>query len=77
MNVAWPNYDDQALKKDFVLIVVQVNGKLRGKFDVEPDTSEEVLKEIILADDTIQKFIQQKPIKKFIYIPGKLANIVV
>jgi len=57
--------------------VVQVNGKLRGKFDVVPQSSEEQVRKLVLEDAKIQEFIQGKPIRRFIYLPGKLANIVV
>ena len=58
-------------------VVVQVNGKLRGKFSVAVDISEEEIKKIALSDEGIQKWILDKPVKKFIYLPGKLVNIVV
>ncbi len=76
-NVSWPSFDATAIKQDLIQVVVQVNGKLRGKFDVAVDISEAQLKEMILADVTIQKFLAGQPIKKFIYIPGKIANLVV
>jgi len=76
-HVPWPQYDEEALKQDFIQIIVQVNGKLRGRFQVATDIKEEELKEFILADQKIQEFVQGKPVKKFIYVPGKLANIVV
>ncbi|VAW19267.1 Leucyl-tRNA synthetase, partial [hydrothermal vent metagenome] len=73
----WPTYDEDILKQDVVQIIVQVNGKLRAKCDVAADSSQEQIKEIALADDRVQSFVAGKEIKKFIYIPGKLANIVV
>jgi leucyl-tRNA synthetase len=74
---SWPSFDEKALKQDVIQVVVQVNGKLRGKFDVSASADEAQVREIALADAGIQKFIQGQPIKKFIYIPGKLVNIVV
>ena len=77
VRVPWPSYDKNALKQDTVLVVAQVNGKLRGKFDVPTEITEEEIKKIVLADEKIQEFVQNKPIKKFIYIPRKLVNLVV
>ncbi len=73
----WPSYRDDALAKDEVLIVVQVNGKLRGKFNVPADSEDDVLKEKALEDDRVQKFIDGKPVKKMIIVKNKLVNIVV
>ena len=77
VGAAWPTYDENALKQDTVRIVVQVNGKLRGTFDVAATSNEDQIKEMVLADEKIQKFVQGKPVRKFIYVPGKLANVVV
>ena len=74
---AWPTHDEEALKQDLIQIVAQVNGKLRGKFDVPADITEEALRQIILSDPKVKEFTQGKPPRKFIYVPGKLANIVV
>ncbi len=73
----WPQHDEKALEKSVILIVAQVNGKLRGKFEVPADITEEKIREIVLADPKVQEFIAGKPVKKVIYIPGKLVNIVV
>jgi leucyl-tRNA synthetase len=73
----WPKYDERALKQDTVLVVAQVNGKLRAKFHVEADSSEAQVKAVVLADEKVQKHVDGKPIRKFIYIKNKLVNIVV
>ena len=73
----WPVFSESALEKDELLIVVQVNGKLRGKFTVAADTEEDVLKEKALGDERVQKFIDNKPVKKVIVVKDKLVNIVV
>jgi leucyl-tRNA synthetase len=73
----WPKYDEAAMQKDLVQVVVQVNGKLRGKFMVPPGSSENFLRDIILKDEKMEKFIEGKDLKKFIVIPDKLVNIVV
>jgi leucyl-tRNA synthetase len=77
IKAGWPQLDASALKQDLIQIVVQVNGKVRGKFDLPPDTTEDKVKEIAAADAKIQEFIAGKPIKKVIFVPGKLANFVV
>ena len=74
---SWPSYREDALVKDELLIVVQVNGKLRSKFYVDADVDDDTLKEMALSDERVLKFIDGKPIKKVIVVKGKLVNIVV
>lgn len=74
---SWPSYREEALIKDELLIVVQVNGKLRSKFHVDADAGDDTLKEMALADERVLKFIDGKPIKKIIVVKEKLVNIVV
>ncbi len=73
----WPAYKADALVSDDLTIVVQVNGKLRGRFNAAAGTSDADLKAAALADDHVQKFVGDKPVKKIIVIKGKLVNIVV
>jgi leucyl-tRNA synthetase len=73
----WPQCRADALTKEVVTVVVQVNGKLRGKFEVAADTEEALLKQTALADERVQKFWEGKSIKKVIVVPNKLVNIVV
>ena len=75
--VAWPTYDEEALVVDEVLIVAQVNGKLRGKFKAPVDANEEALKEIILSDKKIQEYLSGKEVNRFIVVPNKIVNIVI
>ena len=77
VKTAWPHYDASSLVQDEIQIVVQVNGKLRGRFVVAAGATEDQVRQIVLADFKIQEFIQGKPIKKFIYVPGKIANVVI
>ncbi len=74
---AWPIYREDALVQSKVVMVVQVNGKIRGKFEVPADISEEELKKLILADEKISGYIAGNSLKKFIVIPQKLVSIVV
>ena len=74
---SWPTYREDALVQDELTVVVQVNGKLRGKFSAGADTDDQVLEELALAESNVQKFIADKPIKKVIVVKKKLVNIVV
>jgi len=76
---SWPTYRDDSLKTDEVLVVVQVNGKLRAKLTVGADVDEAGIKEIALADEKVKKHLQEKELKKIIVIRKKqtLVNIVV
>jgi len=73
----WPEYRKDALQKEEVTIVVQVNGKLRSRFDISADADDDTLKETALADERVQKFIAGKMIRKVIVVKKKLVNIVV
>jgi leucyl-tRNA synthetase len=66
-----------ALRQDEIELVVQVNGKLRGHVTVAAGADEDVIKAAALADEHVQKFIGDKPVRKVIYVKGKLVNIVV
>ena len=77
IDAAWPEVDISALVQDSMLIVLQVNGKLRGKVEVAKDTSREKLEELALADAGVQKFTAEGTVRKVIVVPGKLVNIVV
>ena len=73
----WPEVDSAALARDSIEVVVQVNGKLRGRVTVPADADEAQVREAALADANVQKFMEGKPVRKFVYVPGKLANVVV
>jgi leucyl-tRNA synthetase len=74
---SWPMCNPKALTKDELLIVVQVNGKLRSRLTVEVDTPQDRIREMALEDEKVIKFIESKPIRKVIVVPNKLVNIVV
>jgi leucyl-tRNA synthetase len=74
---SWPSYREEVLQKDELLIVVQINGKLRSRFNVSAEADEAAIKNMALADERVQKFISNKPIKKVIVVKKKLVNIVV
>ncbi|MDX1705083.1 leucine--tRNA ligase [Pseudidiomarina sp.] len=72
----WPEYDEKALVESSVLIVIQVNGKVRGKLTVPADASAETVIAAALQDENVARFTADKTIRKQIYVPGKLVNIV-
>ncbi len=72
----WPTVDESALVEDSKLIIVQVNGKLRAKITVAADASKEEVEALGLADENVQKFTDGVTVRKVIYVPGKLLNIV-
>jgi leucyl-tRNA synthetase len=73
----WPGFDEEAAADDELLIVVQVNGKLRSRITVPVDAAEAFVKESALADEKVVQFLQESVPRKVIYVPGKLVNIVV
>lgn len=75
--VPWPAWREEALQAEEILVVVQVNGKLRGRLTVPADISNEELEKAALADAKVQSFLEGKPIRKVIVVPKKLVNIVV
>lgn len=74
--VAWPVYDEAKLIEDVIEVVVQVNGKLRGKFTCDKDATEDFIKQEALACKSVQAQLDGKEIKKIIVIRGKVVNIV-
>ena len=72
----WPQVDEKATEEDEITLVVQVNGKLRDKLVVPVDISEQRAKELVLASETVQKFLEGAAPRKVIYVPGRLVNIV-
>ena len=76
-NESWPAVDESALVETQKLIVIQVNGKVRGKVNVAVDATKEQIMELAQKDATVTKFMADHEIKKVIYVPGKLLNIVV
>jgi len=73
----WPRVDEDALVRETIEVVVQVNGKLRGRVAVAAEADEAAVREAALADSNIQRFIEGRPVRRFIYVRGKLANVVV
>lgn len=77
LETPWPQWDDKALKADEILIVVQINGKLRSKITVPADATDKELEEISLKDSKIRDFIAGRQVRKVVVVPKKLINIVI
>jgi len=76
-NSGWPEFDAEALITDKVTMVAQINGKLRGSFEVDKDISRDRFLTLIKADEKVSRYLEGKTIIKEIFVPGKLVNIVV
>lgn len=72
----WPTYDPKALVEDEVEMIVQVNGKVRGKIKMAKDTDRDEAQQLALANEHVKKFTDGKDIKKVIVVPNKIVNIV-
>ena len=73
----WPKYDEQALQQDEIEIVLQVNGKVRGKLSIDAGLDREAMQQAVLATPRAQELTAGKTIVKVIAVPKKLVNIVV
>jgi leucyl-tRNA synthetase len=76
IDARWPAIDKSALQVDSMLIVLQVNGKLRSKLEVAKDIARDELEKLALADEAVQRFIADGTVRKVIVVPGRLVNIV-
>ena len=77
IDVPWPQVDESALEAEMAEIVVQVNGKLRGRVSVAADADRDAIGQQALADPNVQRFVEGKEVRKIIVVPGRLVNIVV
>jgi len=73
----WRAVDPRALVQDAIEIVVQVNGKLRGRVSIAPTASDEEIKAAALAEENVRRFFEGREPKKVIVVKGKLVNVVV
>eukprot|EP01023_Acetabularia_acetabulum_P019501 TRINITY_DN1993_c0_g1_i3.p5 TRINITY_DN1993_c0_g1~~TRINITY_DN1993_c0_g1_i3.p5 ORF type:complete len:150 (-),score=43.27 TRINITY_DN1993_c0_g1_i3:1117-1566(-) len=73
----WPEVDEKLLVADVVKMVVQVNGKVRGTMEVEPGIEKDAALEMANELENVKKFVDGKEVKKMIFVPGKIVNIVV
>ena len=77
MDARWPMVDSSALEQDSMLIVLQVNGKLRSKMEVPKDIAKSDLEDLALSDEAIKRFTSEGTVRRIIVVPNKLVNIVV
>jgi len=77
IDVSWPEFDPAALVLDEIQMMVQINGKLRGKITVATDADKESVEKLALSEENVIKFIDGKPVRKVIVVPKKLVNIVI
>ena len=77
IDAPWPQVDESALTRDTMLIVLQVNGKLRSKIEVRKDIARKDLEQLALDDEVIQRFTSDRTIRKVIVVPERLVNVVV
>lgn len=73
----WPRWKEDALVRDTVTLVVQVNGKLRGKLDIPADASREEVETLALNEPNVLRYLEGVTVRKVVVIPGKLVNVVV
>lgn len=76
-HVAWPSVDESALVEDEKLVVVQINGKVRAKITVPAAAEQDAVLAIAKLDENVQRYLDGVAMKKVIYVPGKLLNLVV
>lgn len=76
-DIKWPNYDETALVKDEVEIVVQINGKVRGKLSIASNINKDEMERLAIEDEKIKALVDGKTIVKVVAVPKKLVNIVV
>jgi leucyl-tRNA synthetase len=74
---SWPQWSEELAAEDSMEIVVQVNGKLRDRITVPAGAVEEAVRQAVLASERVQEVLEGKQIRKFIYVPGKLVNLVI
>ena len=75
-DAAWPKLDESALVRSSIDLVIQVNGKVRGKIEVAANASKENIEQLALADTNVQRFTDGVTVRKVIVVPGRLVNIV-
>jgi leucyl-tRNA synthetase len=77
MRAPWPEFDPALAQEEMAVIVVEINGKIRDKYETAPETGEEEMKSLALALPRIQELLAGKTVRKVVVIKGKIINIVV
>ena len=75
--ISWPNYDKNLIIEDIITFVIQINGKKRGTFEIKTNSSEKEILNKINQDDKLKKYLNEKEIKKKIFVPNRLINIII
>ena len=75
-NLIWPNYEKKFLYEEIKKIVIQINGKKRAIIETKDNLNEENLMKLILQDSNLKKHLSNKEVKRKIFIPNKLINII-
>ena len=76
MDAAWPKSEEAALAQESIIIVLQVNGKLRDRIEVPEDITKEDLEHLALANSAVKRFTEGKNLRKVVVVPKRLVNIV-
>ena len=74
---AWPGYEEDLIQAQEITLIVQVNGKLRDRIEAPADISEEAARELALSSTRVRPHLEGKELRKSIYVPGRLVNLVV
>ncbi|CAM3178978.1 leucyl-tRNA synthetase [Paracoccus aminovorans] len=77
VDAAWPKADPALLVSDSVVLPIQINGKRRAEIEVPKDMSKEQIEALVMADETVLRFMEGAPVKKLIVVPGRIVNVVV
>ena len=77
VDASWPEVDETALVRDHIELVCQVNGKVRARIEVAADADQDTVQAVAFEEVNMQKFMEGKTVRKVIYVPGKLINVVV
>jgi leucyl-tRNA synthetase len=73
----WPTFDEELCRDEVVEIAVQVNGRVRGRIQIAPDAGEDEARRAAEAEPNVKAFVAGKTIQKFLYVPGKIVNLLV
>jgi leucyl-tRNA synthetase len=76
IDMPWPKPDPRALVQERLELVVQVNGRLRGRISVPADSARPTIEQVALANHNVQRFLVGKTVRKVVVVPGRLVNIV-
>ncbi|MCM8793596.1 MAG: leucine--tRNA ligase, partial [Candidatus Omnitrophica bacterium] len=77
LKTPWPEYNPELIKEELITLVVQVNGKVRAKIEISSSLKTEEIKKLVLNDEKVKKWVQDKAVKNFIFVPERLVNIVI